>query len=90
MIINPENPLHYQPEVIANHTLHVEEITFVDFPGFPEWLTFANVFICQCSKISQMLGYDFIFISHLIGVLMNIKYLLLLFTKKRAKHRKSR
>lgn len=65
-IVDPENAFYYQPKIITNHLLHVEEIAFTHFSGFPKRLAIANIVIGQLGKIPQMLKNDIVFIGHLI------------------------
>jgi hypothetical protein len=51
MKIDSEYAFDDQSEVIADHALHIEKISFTDFSRFPKWLAVADIFIVQWRKI---------------------------------------
>jgi hypothetical protein len=53
-VIDPEDAFGDQAQVVADHLLHIEKISFVHFPHFPVRFTILKVFIVQLRKISQM------------------------------------
>lgn len=65
-IIDPENAFNDQSQVVANHMLYIEKITFFDFALFPGRPAISDILFSECCKVGKMRVKYFKIVAHRI------------------------